>query len=124
MPKNPTEFTVPAKYRQQQKALAKQLAAIGFLWPGTIQRRTQRCGKPNCACQEDPAARHGPYISWTTKRAGKTISKKLTAKEAELLEEWINNRRTMQEIIKRMNTLSGEALKAISIDHWAEQDDA
>ncbi len=124
MPKKHTKFKLPAKYRRRQEALARRLAAVGFIWPGTIQRRTQRCGKANCACQKDPDARHGPYISWTTKRAGKTITKKLAAEEADLLERWINNRRTMQEIVKHMNALSREALEAISIDHWAQEDDS
>jgi hypothetical protein len=123
MPKRQRKFTVPARYRRRQAALAKRLAAIDFIWPGTIQRRTQRCGKANCACQTDPAARHGPYISWTTKRAGKTVAKKLSVEEADLLEQWVRNRQKMQEIIKRMNALAKQALKAISIDHWAEESD-
>lgn len=123
MKKGKKEFAIPAKYQRQQERLAKHLAPIGFIWPGTIQRRTQRCGKSNCACQKDPAARHGPYISWTTKRAGKTVTKKLSSEEADLLEKWVNNRKAMQEIIKRMNALSKQALEAISIDHWVQESD-
>lgn len=41
--------------------LHEQLRALSFvpLMRGTIVNRLRRCGRPNCACAKDPAARHG-----------------------------------------------------------------
>jgi hypothetical protein len=89
--------------------LAESLARIGFLWPGTVQRQFLTCGKPQCACHRDPQARHGPYYYWTSKKKGKTVSKKLTREEAEILEDWISNRRTVDATLKRMMEVSKHA---------------
>ena len=55
---------------REHKQLASQLAQIGFIWEGSISRRYLTCGNPRCACQHDKNARHGPYVYWTTKKAG------------------------------------------------------
>lgn len=97
------------KYQKKQENLAGRLAAIGFIWPGNIQWRYQKCGKPNCACSTDPEARHGPYAYWTTKKSDKTVNKALRPDEAVLLEEWIVNRRELDAIVSEMRDLSQEA---------------
>ena len=97
------------KYQERQETLAARLAVIGFIWPGTIQWRYQKCGKPNCACSTDPEARHGPYAYWTTKKSDKTVNKALRPDEAELLEEWIENRRELDAIVSELKALSQEA---------------
>jgi hypothetical protein len=96
-------------YKRKYKRLSAELAKTGFIWPGSIQWRWIKCGKPNCACNHDPKMRHGPYIYWTSKKGQKTISKLLSSKEAELFEEWINNRREMERIIQEMKNLSKKA---------------
>jgi hypothetical protein len=74
-----------AKYR----ALAAQLAQIGFISPGSLVTRTTSCGKRGCRCQADPPHRHGPYHQWSRAVAGKTISRRLTDSEADLYRTWI-----------------------------------
>lgn len=96
--------------KQRHLDLSRALARIGFLWPGTVQRQMLTCGKPQCACHKDPKARHGPYYYWTSKKKGKTVSRKLAREEAELLESWINNRRIVDETIKRMMKVAEHAL--------------
>jgi hypothetical protein len=96
--------------RQRYVGLTHGLAQIGFVWPGTVQRQMLTCGKPQCACHKKPEARHGPYYYWTSKKNGKTISKKLSCEEAEILESWISNRRTIDATIKRMMKVSEHAL--------------
>ena len=94
------------RYDEQVQSLAR----IGFVSPGTVQRQMLTCGKPQCACHKDLKARHGPYFYWTSKKHGKTISRKLTLEEAEILEQWINNRRSLSHTVKRMMRLSEHAL--------------
>ena len=77
---------------------------------GNTSKANADLGKPQCACHKDPKAHHGPYFYWTSKEQGKTISRKITQEEAEILEEWINNRRTIEAILKRMMKISEHAL--------------
>lgn len=100
--------TLRAAYQE----LAARLAKTGFIWPGTIQRRLLTCGRVECACHSDPKRRHGPYAYWTSKKAQKTISQLLTPAEAELYEEWIENRRQLEQTVRAMKRLSRQAAKA------------
>ena len=98
-------------YKEAQRQLSEQLADIDFIWQGSIQRRMLSCGKSGCACQSDRQARHGPYAYWTRKENQKTVSKLLTAEEADLYEEWIENRRHLEGIVRDMQKLSRRAGK-------------
>ena len=106
--KNPHERmqAYVAKYRE----LTAKLSATGFIWPGHIHRSFLTCGKTNCACYKDPQARHGPYAYWTTKVRKKTVSRLLSSEEADLLEEWIENRRKLEAIVGQMKGLSKKAV--------------
>ena len=101
-----------AHYKQQYQQLASRMSDLGFIWPGSISRRMMTCGKPSCACHSDPEARHGPYIYWTTKKASKTVGKLLGPEEAELYEEWIANRKQLEDIVRQMKALSRRAVSA------------
>ena len=98
--------------RREHEALAARLAGIGFIWPGTIVWRMMTCGRSYCRCMTDSKARHGPYPSWTVKKAQKTVTKILSPEEAALLEQWIANRRELDRIVKQMKKLSSRAAKA------------
>ena len=99
-------------YNKQYQQLIARLSDIGFIWPGSIQRRMMTCGKPSCACHSDPEARHGPYLYWTTKKASKTVGKLLTPEEADLYDEWIGNRKKLEAIVRQMKALSQRAASA------------
>lgn len=100
-------------YEKQYALLLERLSGIGFIWPGSIQRRMLTCGKPKCACHDDPQARHGPYIYWTTKKRSKTVSKLLSTEEADLYKEWIDNRKQLEKIVMQMKNVSQRAAAAI-----------
>lgn len=102
------ELQLQALKRQHQE-LANRVASIGFIWPGNIQWRLKVCGKPNCACSKDPASRHGPYPYWTTKVDGKTVNKRLSHDEAVLIEQWIGNRKKIEELMAEMKIVSDRA---------------
>jgi hypothetical protein len=105
--RQPRSFT---ECQERYGELTRGLAEIGFVWPGTVQRRMLTCGKPNCVCHRDPRLRHGPYYYWTSKKEGRTVSRQLTPDEAEILEAWIDNRRRVDETVKRMVKMSERAL--------------
>ena len=104
MPPSPT----PPTRRLQQ--LHAEVADIEFALPGTINIAMNRCGKPNCACHHDPPKLHGPYITWTRKVAGKTVTRKLSAEQLERYRPWFDNDRRLRALIKEIETLSIETL--------------
>lgn len=96
-------------YERRYRALAAQLAEIGFISPGSLVSRKTSCGKPGCRCQADPPQRHGPYYQWSRAVAGKTLSRRLNETEADLYQDWIANRRQLKRIVSEMEKLSAAA---------------
>jgi hypothetical protein len=86
--------------------LHAQLAEVGFTLPGTINIATNRCGKPNCACHADPPRLHGPYITWTRKVHGKTVTRRLTPEQLERYQPWFENNRRLRQLISEIEALS------------------
>jgi hypothetical protein len=101
------------RYSSQYRELTTRLEKIGFIWGGSIQTQWVRCGKPGCACAENPENRHGPYVYWTTKKQGRTVTRLLHSPEAEVLAEWVKNRQEVDRILQEMKQLSHRALKIV-----------
>ena len=91
-----------ADYRQLQLTLSR----IGYFRRGTLLKRFMPCGKPGCACQANPPRLHGPYYKWTHKVDGKTVTVRLSAEQAELLEGWIAAGRELDRTVAKMERLS------------------
>lgn len=109
-------------YQEKYRKITDKLSDIGFIWPGHIQRRYLTCGKPNCVCHKDPEAKHGPYAYWTSKETGKTVSRLLRPEEADLLEQWIVNRRELEAVIRQMKGLSKKVVSvALTIQKDAKE---
>ena len=96
-------------YRALAAELAAELAQIGLISPGSVVVRTTSCGKPGCRCQADPPQRHGPYYQWSRAAAGKTLSRRLDERQADLYREWIANRHRLEQIIAQMEQVSAQA---------------
>jgi hypothetical protein len=47
--------------QRRRRLLREQLRALSWrpLMRGSLVERLRRCGRPNCACAEDPRRRHG-----------------------------------------------------------------
>lgn len=97
------------KYTREREVLLGRLSEIGFIWHGSVYRGRLTCGSSTCRCHKDPNARHGPYAYWTTKVAGKTVSRLLPPAEADLYQEWIENRRRIDRIVRDLKALSAKA---------------
>jgi Family of unknown function (DUF6788) len=105
-----------ATYQRRYRELAGQLAEIGFITSGSIVRRYTRCGTPGCRCHADPPERHGPYYQWTAKIAGKTVTRRLTEREAALYQGWIDNDRQLRGLINQMRDIAAQATRLILDD--------
>jgi hypothetical protein len=112
---------LPQRQCSHSNVTAHRLSSIGLIWPGTIQKRMMTCGKPQCRCHTDPAARHGPYYYWTAKSHGKSIGRKLSADQAEVIQKWITNRRNVDSVLKEMTATTERALELL-LAHPAESE--
>ena len=98
-----------ANYERRYRELAEQLAGIGLISSGSLTRRYTHCATIGCRCHADPPQPHGPYYQWTTKVNGKTLTRRLSAREATLYKEWIANDRKMRRLIAQMRQVAAQA---------------
>jgi hypothetical protein len=106
-----------AQASQHYESLRRELAAlapqVGFLLTGSVQSRFFECSRQNnCRCHDDMASRHGPYHYWTRKVKGKTVSVTLTDDQLAVVQEWIQNSRALERLLKKMRD---ESMRAIAL---------
>jgi len=104
----------PGTLPKWQKTLRGTEAAAapggGFVCVGSVQTRYLECGKQGCHCHDSPANRHGPYHYWTRKVKGRTIAVLLSEPEVGIYQEWIQNNRRLDRLVREMRQLSARAL--------------
>ena len=98
-----TEFT------ERYRALARQLADIGFVARGSVISTTTTCSSRGCHCRTDPARRHGPYWQLSRSSGGTTRTRRLSEAEAALYQAWIGNRRRAEALLDALEALSVQA---------------
>jgi hypothetical protein len=103
-----------AAYQRRYRELAERVTDIGFIAAGSVVRTHNRCGKPNCRCHADPPQLHGPYWQFTAKVNGKTVTRRLSAAEARLYQEWIGNDRKLRALITEMRQVAAKATELIA----------
>jgi hypothetical protein len=109
----------PPAPEPRMRELQAQLAEIDFILPGTINIAMNRCGKPSCACHADPPRLHGPYITWTRKVHGKTVTRRLTPEQLERYRPWFENNRRLRQLIGELEHLSLQT--AEQAEGWARK---
>jgi hypothetical protein len=92
--------------QQRQHQIMREIADLGFCLPGSLVTRTSRCGSPNCRCHSDPDRLHGPYLSWTRKVNGKTVTRNLSAVQAQRYRPWFDNAKRLRELTNELEDLS------------------
>lgn len=103
---NPT-----ARGRRDQGRIAAALGQIGFALPGSITQRYTRCGRPSCRCKADPPRLHGPYLQWTRKHQGKTITRLLTTEQAAQLRSYMKEDDRLRELVQKLEALTVELVE-------------
>jgi len=96
--------------RRRLRAVQKQIAGLEYLCSGTVSYQTRRCGKPNCACAADPAARHGPYYVWSRREGGRQVNTMLAAEVGPRFERAAGNYRKLRDLLHRWERLSAAVL--------------
>src|SRR3990170_4145163 len=98
---------------ERYRALARQLAEIGFVARGSVISTTTTCSSKGCHCRTDPARRHGPYWQLSRSSHGTTRTRRLSEAEAQLYQAWIANRRQAEGLLDELAGLSAPAAAAI-----------
>jgi hypothetical protein len=102
--------------QRRHRELARQILDLGFIQQGSVVLRHTYCRTPGCRCHADPPQPHGPYWQWTRYDSGKTITRRLTARQARLYQEWISNRRRLAEITAEMEKLGEQVAELLLQD--------
>jgi hypothetical protein len=100
-----------ADYETRYRELAAELSGIGLIHSGSVTRRYTRCATPGCKCHADPPQPHGPYYQWTAKVNGKTVTRRISEREAEHYQEWIANDRQLRHLIRQMRQIAAKAVE-------------
>ena len=108
---DPATETKLARLGQDFERIKAEIRALGYVIPGTVQRRLYRCGKANCRCVTEGIL-HGPYLQWTRKIGGKTVNINLEPEAAKLVKDWIRNNRMLRKLCRRLEKTSLAALQA------------
>ena len=93
------------RYRQ----LATELAQVGYMLRGTVSKRLTRCGNRGCQCRAEPPQLHGPYWQWSALADGKTVTRLIAAEQVPAYQEWIDNRRRAEELLRQLQEISSQA---------------
>jgi hypothetical protein len=101
------------EYDRRHRELAAQITDIGIVAAGSLTRRFTRCTSAGCRCNADPPSPHGPYWQWTTKVNGKTVTKRLADREAQLYQEWIGNDRRIRALLDQIRTVDTKAAELL-----------
>jgi len=102
-----------AEYDRRHRELVAQIAEIGIVAAGSVTRRFTRCTSVGCRCNADPPTPHGPYWQWTAKVNGKTVTKRLSAAEAKLYQEWIGNDRRIRSLLDQIRKVDAKAAELL-----------
>jgi hypothetical protein len=101
---------------RQRRQLAAQILELGFIQQGTVVSRHTYCRTPGCRCHADPPQPHGPYWQWTRYQSGKTITRRLSERQARIYQEWMANRRRLAEIVQQLEELGARAAELVLQD--------
>jgi len=82
--------------------MKQQLAYSGKILPGSISVARSQCGKPGCACKDDPPRLHGPYYRWTGFINGKRTTKTISKEAAMECKRRIRNFRKLQQDLDKV----------------------
>jgi hypothetical protein len=105
-----------ARLQRRYRELTDQIRELGFIATGSVVERYTVCAAAGCHCHADPPTRHGPYLQYTRKVAGKTITARLTAQQAQRYREQIANRRRLDELVAAMDQIATQVRELPSTD--------
>ncbi len=97
---------VTPEQRAEARRITREISKIGFVLPGTISKRYLTCTHQGCKCHGDPPSLHGPYWYWTRKVRSKTVTRSLSAEQAEEYQAWFDNEKRLRFLVRELEELS------------------
>ena len=107
------------RVRQRTRELRRAINAMDFVASGTLHKRTKVCGRKNCRCAVDPAARHGPYYEWSRRQDGRLLHSVLTPEQAELFDRAIQNYRTIHRLLAQWEHETAKEVLNLGVEKTA-----
>jgi hypothetical protein len=101
-----------ATQRAAIRRITAELATLGATLPGTISRRTTRCGRPSCRCHAEPPQLHGPYWWWTRSVDGKTVTRILSDELYETYRTMFEGHGQARDLLAQLDHLGLAVLNA------------
>jgi hypothetical protein len=95
-----------AAQRAEARRIAKEMAKVDFVLPGTLLERRLTCTHGGCRCHDDPPQLHGPYWYWTRKVRSKTVSRVLSPDQVDEYRPWFDNERRLRALVAELEQLS------------------
>ena len=100
----------PIQALQQRRArLLQKIAALGPVLQGTITERIIVRESPD---GDGKKREYGPYYQWTWKREGKTVTVNLSASQAKIYQQAIEEHRKMEGLLDQLRAASLQLLEA------------
>lgn len=97
----PKRTTTPKQGEQRLREIRARIGAIDYVCSGTLLRRMKLCGKPNCACVRNRAARHGPYYQWSRRKGGRQDNVVIPATAVPLFRRAALNYREIRKLLRK-----------------------
>lgn len=101
----------PAARERRRATITAEIAVLGLPLPGSLVERRTRCGNTGCRCHADPPQLHGPYLTWTRKVEGKTVTRTLDTTQADALRPLLDNSRRLRELTTELEALALQQVK-------------
>jgi hypothetical protein len=102
----PKRWTPSAAEERERGRVAAALCEAGFVLPGSLNVRSYRCGKANCACHRSEDKMHGPYIQWTRSLEGKTVHRRLSQEQLEEYQGYFDEAKRIKELLTRLEAVT------------------
>jgi len=97
-----------SKEREYRSKL-KPYISYQELLKGSLSVRRQKCGKPNCKCAKTSYRHICLYL--IRRKDGKFEQLFIPKDKEEIVRQWVNNYRNVQEMIEKISSIYWERLK-------------
>jgi len=97
-----------SKEREYRSKL-KPYISYQELLKGSLSVRRQKCGKPNCKCAKTSYRHICLYL--IRRKDGKIEQLFIPKDKEELVRQWVNNYRNVQEMIEKISSIYWERLR-------------
>lgn len=94
-----------------EKQIAKIKAEINRLEDirrGSLSKQYNVCGSPGCKCKADRPKKHGPYYQLSFTKNGKSTSKFVNTKNAQVVNLQVKNYASLRKLIEKWIELGTE----------------